>query len=152
MDAFKYANILLRYRPRSYKELVQRLEKKGYRGEEIENTMQKLGESGLVDDREFCKFWINYRLNYNPRSRKFLEMELKRKGVDEEIISEVLSQIPDFKERDIISELVEHRMRSLRGVKDPVVKKRRIYTYLARRGFSYSQIREAVSQAMRNGK
>jgi regulatory protein len=146
VDAFRYAGVLLKYRPRSYKELAERLKKKGYRGEEIEEAMQKLQQLGLVDDLGFCKYWINYRLKYNPRSKKFLEMELKKKGVDEEIISEALSQFSEFKEQDLVVKLTEHKLQLLKGVKDPIARKRRIYNYLARRGFSYSQIKQALSQ------
>lgn len=146
MDAFRYAVVLLKYRPRSYKELAERLKKKGYRGEEIEEAMQKLEQLGLVDDLEFCKYWINYRCKYNPRSKKFLEAELKKKGVDEGIISEALSQVPEFKEQDLVVKLTEHKLQLLKGVKDPITRKRRIYNYLARRGFSYAQIKQALSQ------
>ncbi len=150
MDALRYASILLKYRPRSYKELVQRLKKRGYPPEEIEQTMEKLVGAGVVDDFEFCKYWINYRLNYNPRSKKFLEMELKRKGVDEETILRAFSEFSGFKEQDLIRELAEHKLRLLRGITDREVKKRRLYGYLTRRGFGYSQIKDVISQIMKD--
>ncbi|HDI45930.1 MAG TPA: RecX family transcriptional regulator [Candidatus Omnitrophica bacterium] len=148
MDAFKYASILLKYRPRSYNELVQRLKKRGYPPEEIAETMEKLVRAGVVDDFEFCKYWINYRLNYNPRSKKFLEMELKRKGVDEETILRAFNEFSEFKEQDLLRELAEYKLRLLKGMTDPDTKKRRLYGYLARRGFRYSQIKDVISQIM----
>lgn len=150
MDAFRYASILLKYRPRSHKELVQKLKKRGYSAEEIEQTMEKLVRAGVVNDFEFCKYWINYRLNYNPRSRKFMEMELKIKGVDEGTILRAFNEFSEFKEQDLIRELAEHKLRILRGITDKEVKKRRLYGYLVRRGFRYSQIRDVISQVMKD--
>ena len=71
----------LAIRARSEKEIRDRLSKYGLAASEIEIEIEKLKKWKLVDDAEFAKTYIESKSRSRPRSRRLLELELRRKGV-----------------------------------------------------------------------
>src|ERR1700744_901235 len=82
----------LKIRPRSIAELREKLEKKEFSKDEIDVAIHDLIASGLLDDRAFTKSWINYRLA-RPFGFRRIAQELKIKGVDGDIIDEVMAEV-----------------------------------------------------------
>ena len=81
------------------------------------------------------------RTEFKPRGKRFIEYELKRFGIDSEIIKELL---PDEKiELKMAKELAEYKIKSYRSLSD-FEKKQKLYAYLSRKGFSLDIVREAV--------
>ena len=148
MTAYKYAQLLLKYRPRSEHEIRERLLRRGYEKKEISEVIKKLKDLNLIDDWSFSRFWINYRLCNSPKSKFFIKRELEIKGVSQELITQALRERKDFDEKLLAYELAQKKYRSLKNISDPLVKKRRIYSYLQRRGFSYEMIREVVQNIL----
>ena len=79
----------LSYRPRSEAETRERLKQRGYEDEEIEKVVAQLKRLDLLDDAAFAEFWKENRNSFRPRSQRMLKMELRRKGVESEVINEV---------------------------------------------------------------
>ncbi len=148
MDSFSYVQILLRYRPRSEKEVRERLALKGYESKVISETVEKLKRSDLIDDFEFAKYWLSYRLSYSLRSKSYAVFELKVKGVSEEIIDKAFKEFEAVDEKDIIFKLAEKKAKSMSRIKDRNTKLRRLYAYLGRRGFNSLVSRDAVEEAL----
>ena len=71
-QTYEVALNFLSYRPRSVREVEQRLRKKGYLPGQIEATIARLSKQGYVDDREFARFWINNRQTFSPRGPRLL--------------------------------------------------------------------------------
>ena len=150
MDPFRYVQLLLKYRPRSEHEIRKRLKIRGYGIEEIEKVILKLSRLDLIDDFSFAKYWINYRLAFNPKSRFYIEMELKKKGVSDEVIKEAFETFKNIDDKELACRLFEKKVKSLAKVKDEQVKRRRVYAYLLRRGFRYGLIKELMQGLFRN--
>ncbi len=150
MDSLRYAQILLKYRPRSEKEIRDRLSLKGYDKKSIEEVVEKLYRCDLIDDFEFAKYWMGFRLLYSPRSRSFAIFELKRKGVSLDIIERVLRDFEDIDEKDTILKLAKKKAKSMSKIKDRTIRIRRLYAYLARRGFSFSESKEAIEMVIKD--
>ena len=85
----EYALYLLGYRDRSKNEIVKKLKEKNYDEEVIEEVICYLKEKNLLDDQKFAKEWANYSIK-KGFSRKRVEQELRKKGVEEEIITNTL--------------------------------------------------------------
>src|SRR5208283_492666 len=79
----------LSYRPRSEAEMKERLHQRGFEDSEIEIIINKLKEQNLLDDTAFARFWKENRDTFRPRSQRLTRLELKKKGVADEIIKEV---------------------------------------------------------------
>lgn len=72
----------LAFRARSEKEIRDRLAKYHTPEAEVKLIVDKLRLWHLVDDTSFARQYIESRSRSRPRSRKLLELELRRKGVN----------------------------------------------------------------------
>ena len=132
----------LSYRPRSESELRERLCQRGFDSDSVEVVLGRLREQGLVNDVDFAQFWQDNRQSFSPRSRWLTRLELRRKGVAEEIIDQVVSAASDD---DSAYRAALGRARRL-PVSDYQGFRRRLGGYLKRRGFSYGVINNTVEQ------
>jgi regulatory protein len=132
----------LSYRPRSESEMKQRLARHGYDADTIEKTLGRYRESGLVDDTAFAHFWVENRNAFSPRSKRLAKMELKKKGLQTEIIEEAVNDI-DEKENAYRAALKRARRLETLDYKDFQVK---LGQYLGRRGFNYAIIKEITDR------
>ncbi len=152
VKALTYAYKLLSYRPRSQQELSQRLEKKGFPPEVVKDIIEYLKEKGYLNDEAFAWFWINSRLSAKPTGARRLRVELIKKGIENSIIEQVLSQFKEhYNETDLAHEAGLRRLNVLQ--KDERLNKEKIRNrlsgYLARRGFSYEIVREVLDRILR---
>lgn len=129
-------NSALRYmspRPRSEVEIRTRLRRHGFDTETIRKVLAELKKQGLVDDVAFAQFWRENRENFRPRSRRLMELELKQKGVDAEIIAEATIDVDDDQGA---YRAAQKKARSFSGLDYPSFRKH-MGSFLKRRGFDY---------------
>jgi regulatory protein len=133
----------LSFRPRSEAEVRERLARHGYTDEDVEAVMPDLRRLNLLDDAAFAEFWKENRNSFKPRSQRMVKLELRRKGVDTEVINQAVSDIDDSE-----NALAAARTRARTIPKaDYQVFRNRLGAYLQRRGFSYGVVDKAVKQA-----
>ncbi|MGB9775200.1 MAG: RecX family transcriptional regulator [Anaerolineae bacterium] len=138
---------LLSYRPRSEAEIRERLAEQ-YDPGTAEEVLERLRRTGLVDDREFARYWVQNRLQHNPRGARALRQELYQKRVDESVIEEVLAE---YDEEEAAARAAETARRKFQGL-PPDVFRRRLTDYLLRRGFPSSIVQAVVQQSMTNAR
>ena len=137
--------MLLKFRLRSEKELYSRLKKKQFDEAIIKETLSFLKDNGFIDDKSFAKTWIESRIK-KPLGLRRLSVELKLKGIDKEIIDSQLEEIrKDYSEEDVVTRIAKERFSKLKAI-EPQKAKRRIFTYLLRRGFSPVIVIDVVNQ------
>lgn len=136
--AYRY----LSYRARSESEMRQHLLKRGFSNEVIEKAIINLKEQHLIDDLAFARFWRDSRLSSNSRSKRLMALELRGKGVSQEIIERTLEGIND---EEIAYASGLHRMHLLAHLEYPQFQQR-LSNYLAYRGFSYEVIRTTIAR------
>jgi regulatory protein len=134
----------LDYRPRSAEEIRRHLKSKDVEPDVIDEVVGRLSEVGLLDDRAFARYWLENRSDFRPRGEHALRMELRQKGVSDDIIAEALSQEHD--EDDLAYRAAATQARKIRAT-DPREFRRKLEAHLARRGFSYDTAREAAARA-----
>ena len=132
----------LSYRPRSVWEMRRYLQKKGVDEETIDEVLQRLSKAGFVDDVEFAHFWVENRKRHRPRGPWALRDELRRKGVSNDVIEQVLED-KDLEEEKGAMRVAEKKLRRLLGL-DERTFRRRMWGYLKRRGFSYNICRQVT--------
>ena len=125
---------------------------------QIAPVIEKLTALGLLDDLEYARTFARARMNpsrgLGPRR---ISAELARKGVARSVTEQVLRELDEEREaRNVeaaergeaiasaVEEAARKKLRSLAGM-EPEVRQRRLYGFLARRGFSG----EELSRAMR---
>ena len=136
------ANHYLSYRPRSESELRERLHQRGFNGDSVEVVLAKLKEQGLVDDMAFAQFWKDNRESFSPRSQWLTKLELRRKGVANNIIDQIADTIDD---EDSAYRAAQSKAHSL-SLSDYQSFRRRLGDYLKRRGFGYGVINHTVER------
>ena len=136
------AALFISYRPRSEPELRERLRRRNFPAESIDAVVARMKEQGLVDDTAFARFWTENRDSFSPRSQWLTGMELRRKGVSEEIIQQAVGILND---EDSAYRAARKKARNLPRY-DFQNFFRRLGEHLQRRGFSYGVIKSTVNR------
>lgn len=133
----------LKYRPRSVYEIQEKLRGKDFSDEIIEQAIDYFKRIGSINDAQFALGWTRSRLN-KPFGLRRIRMELKHKGVNNELIDSALSQcMQDYEETKTVLLLAKQRMPKYAHL-DKQTARRRLYGYLARRGFNNGAIVKAI--------
>jgi regulatory protein len=135
---------LLTSRPRSVREIRDRLRRKEYGDETIDRVIERLREWRYIDDDAFARFWVENRESNRPRGRRLLEQELRMKGVERETVTNAIDEA-DIDERTGALEIARIKLRSYRGEEEPVAR-RRLGAFLARRGYGYDIVKPVLDE------
>jgi regulatory protein len=143
--AYDRALNYLSYRPRSVDEVRRRLAEKQYDAPTIDEVIVRLSRAGLLDDKDFARFWIENRDTFKPRSSRALRYELRRKGVADSILDDVLA---DFDESDAAYRAALPQAQKLARRCDINTLRSKLLAFLNRRGFSFEIARETVHRLL----
>ncbi len=145
-----YVYRLLAYRSRSCQEAMERLKKKGYSKKIIERVVVDLKELNFLNDGEFSSTWVDTKLSTNPCGKRLIEQELRRKGIDEEIIRVTAERAyGENGEEEIAYNLGLKKVRKYTE-HDDKKKRQKLYNFLARRGFSLELVHDVVNRVLEN--
>ena len=127
---------LLSYRPRSQREIIDRLARRGFDRETIDAVVNYLKQLNYINDSQFARAWVENRILTKPMGLFLLKQELRNKGISNEIVDEVIDGVNrDYDEYRIAKNLFLSRWPRYSHL-DRTTSRRRIYAYLKRRGFS----------------
>lgn len=142
------AAAFLAVRPRSVAETRRRLRRLGYPNQLVERVVNQLVEQSYLDDASFTRSWVESRDRARPRGEAALRRELSIKGVAREVVDEVLSSrraSSSVESVDLAAalRLLQRKRSALERELDPVKRRYKAYTLLARNGFDSDTCREA---------
>lgn len=120
---------------RSRADLEQALAKRHVPAEVAAVVLDRFQEAGLIDDADFARSWVQSRQRSKGLSSRVLAMELRRKGIDDQISEEVLAELDPEAEMQAAHRLVQRKLRSMSAL-DDTTKIRRLTGMLARKGYS----------------
>lgn len=136
---------LLRFatlRPRSEKEINDWFRKKKVHEILHKDLFNRLNRLDLVNDRKFAEWWISQRQEFKPRGVRALSIELRQKGIEKEIIDEVLGETK-INEEKTARELLEKK--SYRWKRLPKIERnQKMSQFLARKGFGWEVISKLI--------
>lgn len=113
-------------------------EKKGVSKISVEQVLNRLIEKKYIDDEKFAKFWVENRNQRKGSSIKKLKSELFSKGVSSDIIEQVLSE-SNRNDEDEIQKIIAKKAKKYTD-------EQKLIAYLARQGFSFDEIKKAISK------
>lgn len=144
--AFNLAIKYLSYRQRSEKEIIEHLKSKDFEDTTIMSVIDKCKYYNYIDDVSFAKSFVKDKINLKKLGSGRIKYELKLKGIDESIISEVLD-IDDDVEYTMALSLASKRLSSYKN--DDYQKKRsKLSGYLQRRGYNFSIISKVLKEVL----
>lgn len=121
--------------PKTEKQMRDFLTKKGYVGAVVEYVMERLHYYGYVDDREYCRAYVN---SVSNKSKRAIEVELLKRGADKSAVEEALADFEDDEDNILI--LLKKYLRGKEPTKENVYKGCR---YLVSRGYDYDAVKSA---------
>jgi regulatory protein len=132
---------LIGYRARSEGELRERLGRYGYAPETIEAVIGRLGELAYLDDEEFARQRAQEKARkYGPRR---VSADLMKRGVGRELASRAVAG--EFEGRSELEDARSAAARRYNG-EGSEAKARRVYGFLARRGYSAGVCAEVAKE------
>jgi regulatory protein len=141
-NAYQQALRLLSYRPRAEAEVRKKLEQRGVAEAKILEVLERLRNSGLIDDARFARDWADNRSEFRPRSRRALTLEMHQHGLDDQSISQAIADLDD----DLLAyQAALKHSRKLSGLEWQIFRQK-MTGFLARRGFRYDVIAPVVKR------
>jgi regulatory protein len=122
------------------------LVRKGEPADHVDAAITRLQAAGLLDDRAFARQFVRSKAVGAGMSRRRIQQELGRRGVAREIGGDAIADVFEEEQLDegrIVEEAARKKLRSLKNL-DADTRKRRLYAFLARRGYDLDDIRGAM--------
>lgn len=128
---------LISRRMRSEKEIRDYGFRKKWSKNTTEKVVKRLGERGYLNDETFAKMFVNSRANLRNFSRKKMEVELIKKGINKEVREKVLTENENFDEQKSLKKMIEKKW-------NHYADDQKMIAYLARQGFNFDDIKNAL--------
>lgn len=141
------------FRPRSEKEITGFLQKKLHTWHTtapavLTKVLDRFRELGYIDDKKFIAWWVEQRNTHRPKGKRVIIQELQQKGINKSVIEEVLAESPDGLDQIELAKQAVSKKLDLWKKLPKLDKKRKIYDYLTRRGFSIDTIRCVIDEVL----
>ena len=128
-DARRKAMRLLEHMDRTEKGLREKLRQAGFTSQAVDHALTYVEAYGYIDDERYARTYIAYRMD--TKSRQKIIRELMGKGIDKKTAINAWEEEAALKKYSPDTGLDEKKMR-------------RLYGYLVRRGFGYSDIADTL--------
>jgi regulatory protein len=129
-------------------DLGRRLARKGHRPEAVASALERAASLGLLDDAGFARNYVETRAA-RGRGPARLVRDLLAIGVDRRHIdAAIAAQWPEDADRSAMPRALAARRARQLGALPREAKRRRLVAYLARRGFSGPEVRQAIREAL----
>lgn len=133
---------LLEYRPRSAAEIQRHLRQKGFDEPVVVQVIEQLQQVELINDESFANYWVEQRETFRPRSQLALRQELQQKGISQDVMQTVLSQVDETTAAYQAAHKQIHRWASLPAETFRL----KVGGFLQRRGFGYDVIKQVTKE------
>jgi regulatory protein len=141
-STYERALDMLEARTRGVVELRRLLLRKGEPEAEVDETIQRLQQNGLLDDPNYARQFARSKALDAGLSRRRLQQELTKRGVARDVSESAIEAV--FEEEGVdedasIERVARKKLKTLTKVDDDT-RRRRLYAFLARRGYDSDDI------------
>jgi regulatory protein len=143
-SAYLIALKLLARRELSVAQVRGRLEEREYPTDEISAAVDRLLETGALDDGRVARAYARTAAKVKGRGRLRVLRELQAMGIERDIAAEAVGEtFGDLDERSLVAKAIQKKLRGRMKVKD-AGERARLYQHLVRQGFSPALIADAL--------
>ncbi len=145
--AYNYALNLLAACPYASRALHRKLIQKKYSAADADDVIRRLLDNGLLDDERFAEQYARSKMLSTGASKRRLTQDLYRKGIKGDVATIAIANVIDQDEIDpaVVIERVARKKLAQLGDLEPAVLRRRLFAFLARRGYDVDEIKRVVS-------
>lgn len=141
--AKKRAIALLAKNDRTEAELCEKLHKSLTDSLSLAQTVEEMKRLGYVDDLQYARDYIYFKKN--RKSFRLLQLELRRKGICEEILAKAFEEEGAQKAETLLPQMRKYAGKFSEW--DPKTRQK-IYAHFARKGYEGALIREAMEAVL----
>lgn len=153
LHTFDRALNMLALRGRAVRELRLALIRKGEDERHVDAAIARLLALGLLDDAAYARQFAQAKLAGPGFSRRRVQAELAKRGVAREVADAAIADVladEAVDEEAIIERVARKKLRTLTRL-DPATRRRRLYAFLARRGYDLDDIRRTLDRVSNEG-
>lgn len=142
---------LLAARDYTVARLREKLFQKQFSPEDAEQAVSRLVNEGWLNDRRYAERFAESALASGRFYGQRLRLEMRRRGIPEELLSEVAANaLQEHDEADDVSQALERRFPGFSFSSATDSEKRRVLGFLQRKGFGFSAVIKAMKAAGSN--
>jgi len=145
--AYNYALNLLSARPYAVRALHRKLIQKEYPAADADDAIRRLVDNGLLNDAKFAEQYARSKIVSSGVSKRRLSQDLYRKGIKGDVATTAIANVIADEEIDtaaIVEKVARKKLAQL-GDLEPLVLRRRLFGFLARRGYDVDEIKRVVA-------
>jgi regulatory protein len=146
--AYDYALNLLSARPYASQALHRKLIQKQYSAADANEAIRHLVDNGLLDDAKYAEQYARSKMLATGASKRRLTQDLYRKGIKGDVATDAIANVIEQEEidTDAVIERVARKKLAQLGDLEPLVLRRRLFAFLARRGYDVDEIKRIVAR------
>ena len=147
-SAYNYALNLLSARPYATRALHRKLIQKQYSAADADDAIRRLVDNGLLNDAKYAEQYARSKMLSTGTSKRRVQQDLFRKGIKGDVATNAIASVIEEDEIDpaaVIERVAKKKLAQL-GALEPLVLRRRLFAFLARRGYDVDEIKAVVSR------
>ena len=146
--AYNYALNLLGARPYSTRALRRKLIQREYEAADADDAIRRLVDNGLLNDRKYAEQFARSKIVSTGASKRRVQQDLYRKGITGALATNAIAAVIADEEIDpaVVIERVARKKLAQLGDLEPIVVRRRLFAFLARRGYELEDIKSVVAR------
>ena len=146
--AYNYALNLLAARPYATRALHRKLIQKEYSAADAEEAIRRLVDNGLLNDEKYAEDYARSKMLSTGASKRRLTQDLYRKGIKGDVATTAIANVIAGEEIDTaaVIEAVARKKLAQLGDLERIVLRRRLFAFLARRGYDIDEIKPVVAR------
>lgn len=129
---------------RTEQNIREKLRASGYTGDIADRAIESLKEYGYIDDARYARMYAESLRDGKNKSIRAIESALYAKGVSKEAVSEAVEGLDFDEEEQILKALAKKGYTAEALSEADADTKRKLYGFLARRGFSHGAISNII--------
>lgn len=149
--AYRAATQRLNRRQLSITQLSQKLRQLGHAAIVIDRVIDRLGELGLLDDHALGQTIIQSIMSRKPSGPRFLRAKLRQRGLGADLVDRLIQETQADSQTAVDQAIIlaRRKLKTMPANLDSIVRRRRLWGLLARRGFDPDAIEQALLQLLR---
>ncbi len=110
---------------------------------EANAILSKLQKEGFIDEKRYCRAYVNDKSKYNKWGIYKIRYELKKRNIPDDIIQDALATIDPEADRERLIQLLAAKRKSVKGKSEYEINLK-LMRFAAGRGFSQDEISKAL--------